>query len=221
MKAKKKQSGFTLLEAVISAVIAAVIMASVFTFVSFTGETTRIMEIQQRLKQESAVMTEAIIREIRRGQYITSGNNTETNDTMDVTTDTINVYMKDGTATRISFANQKLIFQELNTSGTVVSTDTISYFDTQLKLSSQFTVKQNGDKAEFSLDMSVTDSENKEFTYSITNGNVKCRNWATEEYTDLPDFTPITEAINNNNNTTSAPRSTTSRPDGGGGPSGW
>jgi prepilin-type N-terminal cleavage/methylation domain-containing protein len=71
------RSGFSLIELMITGIISAVIAGSVVAFISFADDMTRETIGLQQLQQESSLIGEKLLRDVRKGAEVCVGTDTE------------------------------------------------------------------------------------------------------------------------------------------------
>ncbi len=166
--------GVTLIELLIASTITVALTTVIFTFVSFSGDATKELKIQQQLQHESSIITESLEKFIRGGQFVTVGTATDA-PTVATTTSQITVRKKDGTSISLKVASNKLLLCRDGTTW-----EDFSGYSSNVENTSGFTVGKNGESIDFNIEL-YTVQQGKKYSYVTTSGNVRCRNWGLEQ----------------------------------------
>jgi hypothetical protein len=164
----KNRKGVTLVELLVSGIVALVVVGAVFYFVSYSGEGTKQIAAVQQLQQESALISEVFMRNVRNGNFICVGTSTTapTANTSGISTITI----------RDKSGNPVTTFGIIGDSLAMNGVKYLTSYLCKFRLpASNFTVYQNGKNADFFLSMyKVLGDDTIYYTQVI--GDVRCKN---------------------------------------------
>jgi type II secretory pathway pseudopilin PulG len=194
-KEKKQEAGLTLIETMVSGTIIAVVLASVFSFVSFTGSATEDIELNQQFQVESGIMLDKFRMNVREGLFITVDSSNLPPDSNNAVTKTINVVLEPGSlVVKFKLRDSSLIMNRRWADDTAAlgygeTIDTLAYFDSTFidNNNSKFVVSQNGVNLNYEIKLFII-RKNTRIDFNTLTGTIRCRNWASVKEKDDPDL---------------------------------
>jgi Tfp pilus assembly protein PilE len=163
------QKGITLVELIVTSAVTVVVAGAILYFVSFTGDGTNQIRAMQQLEQESAIISELFLRNVRNGNYICANADLlPPNANVDNLT---KITIRAGDEAHTAVATFEISGSSLLLNGSQYLTAYLA----ELKTPSHFKVFQNGKHAEFYLCMSKKVG-NDIIDYTQTIGDVRCKN---------------------------------------------
>jgi Tfp pilus assembly protein PilE len=168
----KNSRGISLVEAVTALSISAVLAMVIYSFIIFSSKTMRKMTAMQLMQQESSLISEIFMREVRNGTYVSVESNKKPpeSDTANITSISIN--NADSTVRKsFKITGNKFIIDWHGTSPQVICENLWEYADT----ANTFTVYQNGDHVDFRINLCRTEGDDTLYL-SQTVGDVRCKN---------------------------------------------
>jgi Tfp pilus assembly protein PilE len=172
-----RQSGVSFVELLTAVAIAGILGIVIYTFIVFSSGTVRRITAMQLMQQESSVITEVFMRDVRNGSYVCVGSTPlpPEFDTSGITNITIRGTDSTGADSVIlvslTIAGEKFIRATNNTDSTMLTSSLWANPDRP----NCFKVFQNGDHVEFSLNLQRTSGDDTLFLANIV-GDVRCKN---------------------------------------------
>ncbi|MBD3390922.1 MAG: hypothetical protein GF418_02665 [Chitinivibrionales bacterium] len=174
MERLRKADGITLVEALAALAVSGVLAMVIYTFIMFSSKTMRKITAMQLMQQESSVISEVFIRDVRNGSWVSVGDEKgpPPQDTAEV--DRIAIRRASDSAAIASFAIDGAFFirnwHDVN--DTRVLSENLWIGGDE---SNHFDVFQNGDHVEFYLNLHRTVGDDTVYL-SQTVGDVRCKN---------------------------------------------
>jgi Tfp pilus assembly protein PilE len=169
----RRSRGITLVEALTALSISAVLAGVIYSFILFSSKTMRKMTAMQLMQQESSLISEVFMREIRNGTYVSVASTKVPPDKDTANIKSIQIRNADSTA-RTSFqisGNKFIINWHLGSSAQILCDKLWEGGDTP----NRFTVYQNGDHVDFYINLCRTIGDDTLYL-SQTVGDVRCKN---------------------------------------------
>ncbi len=164
----RNERGATLVEVLVASGIALLAAGAIFYFVSFAGQGTQQLQSLQQLPQESSLITEAFMRNVRNGTFVCAGSQTTAPASDTDNLSQITIRNKDSAVV----ATFGIVNDSLTLNGTLYHSGYLCWFKSP---TSHFKIFQNGKTAECFLSMFAAIGADTTY-YTQTIGEVRCRN---------------------------------------------